>query len=278
MTAVVCWVNKETNPPFVWAASDSRVTVNGSVLSDSIVKLFSVPVVCRRPGDTGFFDTVYFNHSMGLAVAGNAILGLSLYATLVPLTTSLIGPDESASPSLRDLAELVARLHRELSRQIGVLAPQTVPTEVLVFGYCRRFNEDQIYRLSPDFGQGQERGFETQVSRADTSDAAAIVQLGSHKIEIASRIAEVRTREVRGTLWWRAPQHVLQSVIRSEEFPEIGGGLQLAWASSTGVSLITPLQVSASGTQAMSYSGFDLSEVIGPIGPCQVGMTGLAVG
>jgi hypothetical protein len=41
------------------AAADSRITGDFGVLLDEGGKLFTLPVICRKPGDDGFFSVPY---------------------------------------------------------------------------------------------------------------------------------------------------------------------------------------------------------------------------
>ena len=285
MTHVACWVNGETQPAQVWAVSDSRVVVGSSVLSDSVAKLFSLPLLCRRPGASGFFDSLYFSHSVGLAVAGNAILSLNLYASLVPILSNLIGTPmnngtiSDAIPSLEDIAGLVGRLERELCLQIGATMGSRALGEALIFGHCFRTNTNRVFRLSPVENREKVPSLEIICEEQDLSAPERVVLLGVRQTEIAQRITDMRSsfphRDIR---WWRAPEFVLKRMLDDRSYDSIGGAIQRARAGAYGVNIfanVRPLEVGKPAA-VMEYLGMDILHVIGAIGPCYLGLGGQA--
>lgn len=275
MTIVACWVNAETNPPQVCAVSDSRISApDGSVISDSVAKIFSLPIVSRRPSASGHFDQIYYAHSFGLAVAGSALLSLNLNALLVPVLSNLICVPQGqdlAIPSLEDVASVVARLHTELCRQIGVTAGNRALSEAVVFGYCHRFRRYRIFRLSPVDGSAP---LTVCCQEQDTSARETVLLLGVGQHEMAQRIADARARATSEIAWWRAPDWELRKVVASAMYPSVGGAIQLARASEHGTLLFASLEPINPGQAAatMKYLGLDLDGTVGMVGPCRSAM------
>lgn len=100
MTLAAVWCSYETpEVPVLWMASDSRSSAEEGRLIDEGVKIFEIPVVCRSPGPTGFFDQTYLEGTVGLACAGGTLVFQNVYGTLVPMLGSLISPYQ-AVPSV----------------------------------------------------------------------------------------------------------------------------------------------------------------------------------
>lgn len=110
MSLVAIWQNaEEPEQASIWVVTDSRISDAVGVLLDEGTKLFSVPIVCRGPGDDGFFSLPYFVQDVGLACVGGTLLYQHVYACMVPVLSSLIG-DGLLVPSLEDVAETTATI------------------------------------------------------------------------------------------------------------------------------------------------------------------------
>ncbi|HEY9795122.1 MAG TPA: hypothetical protein V6D30_05725 [Leptolyngbyaceae cyanobacterium] len=108
MTAIAIWFNDE-NPknPSLWIASDSRVSKNqSSTLIDNAAKVFTLPVVCRFPGEEGFFSKIAYYHTYGYCFAGSTLLGQNTFLALMPLLSNLVAV-QPYTPQMADVAQFV---------------------------------------------------------------------------------------------------------------------------------------------------------------------------
>ena len=74
----------------------------------------------------------------------------------------------------------------------------------------------------------------------------------------------------------RAPRFVIANAIREEMSTRIGGSVQVAKVTRDGFALLATVEVyEGRGPEAfMSLLGFNIQDVIGPVGHCQVGIDG----
>jgi hypothetical protein len=73
MSLLSAWIPQEDQPR-IWIASDSRLSDDERILMNEGVKIFEVPIVCRRPGTSGHFDTVDFATTVGLGCVGGSLI------------------------------------------------------------------------------------------------------------------------------------------------------------------------------------------------------------
>src|SRR5215218_623450 len=110
MTLAAAWCNYEReDAPSVWMASDSRISADEAPLIDEGIKIYELPVICRVPGEQGFFDEEVIATSVGIACAGSSLVFQHVAGTLVPILSNLISVDRRAI-SISDIAHLIAKV------------------------------------------------------------------------------------------------------------------------------------------------------------------------
>jgi hypothetical protein len=270
MTIVACWLNR-AQAEQLWAVSDTLVSDEGGGATTSLLdvssKLFQVPVICRKPDASGFYNEVYHTHSIGLAFSGSSLVGLNLVATLSSITTQLGGAQSSTVPSLADIANLACRLAQKYIFSLGQSRGRVERFEGAVFGYCHVAQSYRAFRFKPMAPDNP-----TMVlSEENLHEEGYVLLMGDKIEEIRSRITATR-REATGIMWHRAPKTVVQGVIASREFPTIGGYLQMGIGTPSGFFLLSVCVPVFEGEPSarILFRGLDIDAEIGHVGGCSV--------
>lgn len=271
MTAIAIWRNDEVEGnPSLWAAADSKVSgVNGNLIIADAVKIFSLPIICRRPAPDGFFSEPYFVHTLGYCFAGSTLMGQNAYLGLAPLLSNLISAT-SYIPSIEDIArQILAYLKVTFEDYRPIGAGQSL-FDVAVFGYCHRTQQLEIFHFRPELVQGV---YELGLEAHQNLHAHDFVYLGSDGKALREDITNAFNGEaVPGRPISRAPRFVIQDRIASDESPTIGGDLQLAIADRFGMRPFALVRPSVSGQPPAytSYLGRELTDDLTTVGEARV--------
>jgi hypothetical protein len=251
MTAIACWIQNEQRPEtpqateqFLWAVGDSRVSDQSqdqdgnrtfSTLHDSAVKIFSIPVLVRSRDTTGLFSTICYFSSIGLAYSGSSLTGHNIVSATTPLLGSLITLDASVLPKLSDIARLVGRIADNYIRSFGFAStPLRAYSEMSVLGFCPVLRKAQIFLVKPVFTPD----FSIDVQEFNQPEEGAFLLLGDKKNEITQLIDDERKLHSPGSIkWWRSPSHVIKRCIVDQQFPTIGGHIQLGIGTRLGFNI-----------------------------------------
>ena len=280
MTLVAMWLNEE-NPAHasLWVVSDSRISGGpGGAFLDEGAKLFSLPISCRGPAESGLFSPFnppYFSQGIALAGAGNTLVFHHVYATIVPILGALIAIPTNV-PTLEDVADAAARITTMYVRSLGQnwsRNPHRV--ELALGGYCHPDSEHEAYRLTPEF----EDGMFSQFAATKLSLQGGEVHLfGDQRDEAHFAIEQRRSDHPKDIAWHRAPEFIVREFVNDDDqYPTIGGDVQIGY--TVGHTFIRGATVSpkAFGQPAavMKFNNIDLEE-IGLIGPCRVGISSMS--
>lgn len=277
MTVVAVWYEPADN--VVWAVSDTRISrpgiAGGSVVStDSGVKLFALPVVCRiLSHDPAIERMPHYSSSLGFAFAGTILTATLVVATLTTLFQNLTSVDTKMPPTVADLAEAARKLSERFSREVLASSNGTMGSfEAAIFGFCPYRSAFEIYHLSPN-GLGT-----MEMSPAgDGTRPNEVLVLGSGRARLFERIAELEKAGRDGVgRTGRIPKLAVESLIETD-YPDVGGHLSVGLATRTGFRpcfAATPYEAGQPGAWR-NFNGLDLDE-FGPVGTCFVGMPGMA--
>ncbi len=271
MTAVAIWRNDEVEGnPSLWAAADSRVSGgHGNPLIDDAVKIFSLPIICRRPGSNGFFSEPYFVHTLGYCFAGSTLMGQNAYLGLAPLLSNLISV-ASYIPSIEDIARQTLAYLKVTFDDYKLIGTRQSLFEVAVFGYCHRTQHLEIFHIRPKLVQSV---WELELEAHQNLRAHDFVYLGNDREALREDITNAFKGEaVPGRPISRAPRFVIQDRIESDESPTIGGDLQLAIADRYGMRPFALLKPYVLGKPAayISYLGRELTDDLITVGEARV--------
>lgn len=271
MTAIAIWCNDEVEGnPSLWAAADSRVSgVNGNLIIADAVKIFSLPIICRRPGPTGFFSEPYFVHTLGYCFAGSTLMGQNAYLGVAPLLSNLISAT-SYIPSIEDIARQILAYLKVTFEDYRPIGARQSLFEVAVFGYCHRTQQLEIVHFRPKLVQNvYELGLETH----QNLHAHDFLYLGNDGEALREDITNAFNGEaVPGRPISRAPRFVIQDRIASDASPTIGGDLQLAIADRFGMrpfALVKPYVLGQPAAYT-SYLGRELTDDLTTVGEARV--------
>lgn len=274
MTVVAVWQNnEEPDRPTLWMASDSRISDGEGPLIDEGVKLYELPVICRKPGESGMFDTPYFATTVGLACAGGTLIYQHVYATLVPIFSNLIGTGE-AVPSVAGLASFAGSITSTYVRSLGARRPNTaMSVSVVVAGHFPG-HPPHAFELRPDREHpGGVIDF-AEHSLDLTNDRVHF--LGDQRERAQQLLADLRADPRPGTPFERAPLNVIRTLIEAPDAPSVAGEVQIGFTTGSGFQRVTTV-VPAAGQAPRALSllnSIDL-DTLPPIGPCRPGLPGM---
>lgn len=267
MTAIAIWRNDEVDGnPSLWAAADSRVSgANGNLLIADAVKIFSLPIICRRPGSTGFFSEVYFVHTLGYCFAGSTLMGQNAYLGIAPLLSNIMSAT-SYIPSIEDIArQILAYLNVSFEEYRRVAGQQSL-FEVAIFGYCHVTQKLEIFHFRPRLVHDL---YEIALEAHQDLKTNDFVYLGDDKASLQAEITNAFNDEaLPGRPASRAPRFVIQDRIVNDESPTIGGDLQLGIADKFGLRPFALVKPYIEGQPAAytSYLGRELTGDLTTIG------------
>ena len=273
MTTVACWFNRESSHTSIWVCGDSRVSAsNSTTLIESSPKIFALPIRCFAAGRDGFFNLPIFNGTIGVAYAGNSLVGLTLNSALATCLAHLIslgGP-----PVFDDIAKFALEMLHMYVKELGVTAGDRALCEVAIVGYCPSEKQQKIYHLSPVNEPGELKYRLTVHGENQVDDFFLL--LGTDKERIARNIDEFRQQRSKDISWWRAPKTVISAEVKDPGNPTIGGYLQLGIGNVMGFQVYSVCQPYGVGAAAyLSYLGLNVSSNFGQIGLCKIGMPGM---
>jgi hypothetical protein len=275
MTTIACWFSKEgaNAPPSIWVCADSMVSSScAKTLIESSPKIFAIPVRCFVPGASGFFDTAVLNTTIGVAYAGNSLVGLTFNSALSACLARL--NSVSTLPSLDDIAEFSSKLLQMYVKQLAFNFPDNAVCEIALVGFCPVESRRKICHLMPSVNSGS---FHYHIATyLDTQDDDFVLVMGTDTRRIKENIRLVRMNSEKNRSWWQAPKNVISNEVKGPSNNTIGGHLQLGIGTDQGFELYSVAQPdNCGGGNFLGYLGVDLSGDFGRIGTCVVGMTGM---
>jgi hypothetical protein len=239
MTIVVSWVSREREFSTLWVVADSRLSKSSPIeeikpLLDCGSKIFSLRVACVGPNAKGYFlDDVYFSTTIGMAFAGSSLIALNLYA-FVSYTLGSMASVDNVIPSIDEVANHVNAAFKSLLENFINTNFTSIPCEVSIFGYCPVMKKHRLFHI-----KHEAKGYEVQFGEFELLDHNSIHMMGNHKDEIRKKILADR-RKLIGSKYWRSPKATIEQVIEEQQYPDIGGQLQLGISYPAGFRL-TPI-------------------------------------
>lgn len=278
MTAICIWRNDEiADHPSLWVTADSLVTTDRGPL-EYAAKVFSLPIICRAPGQDDFFTDIYHSHTLGYCFAGSTLMGQNAYLGLVPLLSNLISPisPERYIPSLRDVASYVhAYLRKPFDKYMALVGPDAM-FEAAVFGACAQTGSLCIYHFRPERIDGV---YTLSCSAYGDLPNGEFIYLGDEHEKVRDAITNERAEpDLPGRSKNRLPRHVVQDFIDNPEYETIGGDIQLAIADRAGFRpyAICKPRVIGQPEAYFSYLGRELTGDLATVGQALVGIRGMA--
>ncbi|WP_413693184.1 hypothetical protein [Psychromonas sp. KJ10-2] len=274
MTSIASWFHNEGHDS-IWVVGDSKITNTSSMLIDIGAKIFSIPLICKGVGKSGFLDSTFLETKIGLAYAGSSLVGLNVQAALTTVFANLGGT--GIAPSMDSIVEFSKNIIKSYISTLAVSADRGALCEFSMFGYCHVDNELKMYHLKPDLSSGM---FDIEIITYLESevDNNFVLLLGDKRYEINEEINNKRTSYSSDhILWQRAPQTVLKEIVQTDKYETVGGHIQMGICDPSGFHPYSTLNyVKGEEPKAyLSYLGFHTSGYSGQVGNCFVNINGM---
>jgi hypothetical protein len=266
------------------AVPDTRIVrAAGNVLTEHGPKLLPITVVCRQPGESGFFDREVYRADVGFAYSGATLSALAAHALSNTLLSKLIGVPGMPPPPLSEVAHFIAGASAEYMREVCQLSGRDGLFSAIVFGWCPEQRTLRVFELAPIYGQAplsvdvQERILEP--IKLDGSAAQSAIVIGSSpdllREAIDMQLTDAREKgETHEIVAFDAPKRALRRLIEEGANEMVGGSIQQAWATALGFQIVTNLQpINRSSRAGMFILGFDTAD-LRPVGYYQVASEG----
>ena len=271
MTVVAIW---RGDGGFLWAAADTRITVEGSgggrtIRTDAASKLLALPVVCmpirQMPG------TKYVPHwqgRFGFAFAGDTLPAMMTYATAIAILSDLQS-NNTDPPSLRDIADALKKLGTRFGRDAAQGRNQSkLPFEAAVFGWCPSLRDYAVYALRP----GIDDPLQLKIEEIRPHPTGPIVVLGSGGAELIGEVDKLRGHSsvALGSL----PRGVLAKMVADAgHAEEVGGSVSYGRANAGNFELALRAEVTPEGPIGyVTFNNINVAEEIGSLGGYRIGM------
>lgn len=234
------------------AVADTRIVRSaGNVLTEHGPKLLPLTVVCKQPGQSGFFDKVVYRADVGFAYSGATLSALAAHALSNTLLSKLIGGAGAPPPAMNEIAHFIAGASAEYMREVGQLAGKDGLFSAVVFGWCPQQGALRTFELQPKIADDQlsvhsiERNL-TPISIGGSAKESAVI-IGSsadHFAEVIDKqLADARQRgETHEIVAYDAPKRALRGLIKEGANEMIGGSIQQAWATMQGFQIVSNME------------------------------------
>jgi len=278
VTIIAVWYEKYDD--LLWSVADTRLSSPGDhghiITTDRGAKLFALPVVCSDYPDDGSVErTPYFSSTNGFAFAGDVVSAITTYATASTLLQELTSSGARVPPTLNDVGQLVRRVAERVSQDVLASSNGRRAFEAAIFGFCPGVQRFEIYRLHPKF---EGMNFEMALTKVvATPDGEMILILGTGRERLEQRIAQMRQRgsDSHGRRI-RFPKCAIEMMV-AEDLGDVGGSVSIGMAKRSGFQALFSVRRGPDARVLHTqFNGIDLSEDVGMVGPCFIGMTGIA--
>ena len=283
MTSIVCWRNVEQEKDLawvmgdgLWAVSDTRVSSNGSVMTDNFPKVYSIAAFTYKRADIHRSNPKCL-FRFGFGFAGSTLIGSNVKEMLSFFVGNLSEIDyydqpdflyEDKLPSLMEIAELCKKLGEKYIISLGFSFPNSTRCEFLVFGCCPKTKEYRTITLRNSPDNPAAITIEEIILGADE-----YLLLGDQKERVSEKIDSIKQRLIsEGKQERNAPIFAFTSILE-EDSGSIGGYLQLC------ISTIVDTKhffISAEQNDKHNYqiAGFNLMSELSILGGFSVSMPG----
>lgn len=249
MTLVAAWTSIET-PAQTHATiiSDSLASINGQTFIGLVPKVLPLQIRVCREGTDDFLNRPYYEHSVGVAFAGNVTVAHTVYI-LLKFVASRLQSETDQVPQLHDIARLAARIASRCFRDAAD-NQQVIRSgfDMLIVGWCHASNGIRAARIQEPAESGQCN--------------AAPVALGSihEPLLLGAAVDSVRERlnEQKRTSKpnYERVFHLLCEICEGRIQSELGGGLQWGRAYKSGFATYARATIGGSSLPAVSWGPF----------------------
>lgn len=251
MTLIVCKLSERG----VDCYADGRLSNNGISLFDAAAKIFIVPIksVEFRDGK----EVQSGNHSLGFAYSGSSLLAVNTHAIASTCTQMLNKSTHLEMPSVAAIASIYAQIGNYVindydSKQKPGITHQLI--RILIFGYCLKNNNFEIYELLPENVNGKRQFVSKRVQIGPNS----MYSMGSGDGEFNKFLEERKLSGNAGGVG-----ELFSAFINKNAVASVGGRPQFGHADKNGMVLMPLMGLSPTdlSTPEITMLGFNLSTV-----------------
>ncbi|NMY90436.1 hypothetical protein [Pseudomonas oryzihabitans] len=272
MTSIICWNNKHEDwYPGIWAVADSKVSSDAGIMTDSLQKLFVLPVNIYQGEDEVTREHSHKILSVCYGFSGSTLIGTSvkdILALCLDNLTEMNYYDESGDisksiegriPSIEEIAKLTQKIAQKYLIAMGAYHPNNARCEIVVFGFCKKHNESKIYVLKNSPEQPAIVSFEEKNFWGEE-----YVILGDRKEDVRKEIERKNIACAEEKHWkGRAPIVALQQIIKNSSLETIGGHIQICMANRF---VSRTMYISDNVDEKFFILGFDMFSDFGSLG------------
>lgn len=272
MTSIICWNNKNEDwYPGLWAVADSKVSSDAGTMTDSLQKLFVLPVNIYHGEAKVTREHSHKVLSICYGFAGSTLIGTSVKDILALCLDNLTEinyysesgdiskPIEERIPSIEEIAKLTQKIAQKYLIAMGAYHPSNARCEIVIFGFCKKHNDSKIYVLKNSPEQPAKISFEEK-----NISGGEYVILGDRKEDVRKEIERKNTTCAKEKYWkGRTPIIALQQIIKNSSLATIGGHTQICIANRF---VSRTMYISDFTGEKLLILGFDMFSDLGNLG------------
>jgi len=231
------------------AYADSRITDKG-VITEAAGKLFTLPITIYNNNSRPIYRRTF-----GFAFAGSSLVAHSVFSFSVSALQTMRMDIGGKLPTLEDIAKFIALLAKEYIQEIGESRGISARAEISIFGHCPQSEKRRLFKAAPEFLPNQ---FNMTFGELDISTPGVAHFLG----DTNAANAYIKLNAEGG----RDPGETLQALIKMDEYPTIGGSVQVLKVDEKGARHLPTLHKGENGAY-LQLLGKKIED-FGPLGSC----------
>jgi|TARA_R110002012_G_scaffold282890_2_gene472757 hypothetical protein len=287
MTSIVCWRNIEQKKDIsgilgdgLWAVSDTRVSSNGSVMTDNCPKVYSISAFTYDGADIRRSNPKCL-FRFGFGFAGSTLIGSNVKEMLSFFVGNLSEvqyydqpdfPYEDKLPSLMEVTQLCKSLGEKYILSLGFSFPNSAKCELLVFGCCPKTKKYRTITLR----NSPESPAKLTIEEVSLGGNDYLI-LGDQKARVSQKIDLLKENLTSEDKRERdAPIFALASILEDES-GSIGGYLQLCVSTILDTKQFS-ITLDKNDKHNYQIAGFELMSELSMLGGFSVSMpSGIAL-
>lgn len=211
MTLCIAWKNRSG----ISFASDSRLSNNNMIITDSASKIFKINITIKSPrNELDNSEIITYQSNFGLCFTGSYLSG-SLIADAMNLFFSNI----QAAPNFSDISmdnfsELALNIYSQVSKQLMELNGSDARSEALFSGYCPETFTLKLYKFKWDV-EGEISFVKEKIAVSDLPVFIGDTRAKELGVELLNKINNNYSY-----------YHLLEEIIKDREIISVGGDIQ----------------------------------------------------
>lgn len=259
MTLIAIWYRPELQA--LYAMADSRMSQNGAtgILTDSAPKFFTCRVRCYDGTQTVIQDSEIL-----IGYAGSASVAFSAIATIQNCLNNLCLMEDKALPTMLDIGNFIGHILKMNYLDFGAIWTDKARCDLIVFGSLPGEKKLKSIHVGCVIN---ELGADVLVSDLPIIEENLCCSFGSGRDYFHEKLLE--NMNATGSFH---PYNLISSIISNGERPDIGGHIQIAFATlgETHIPLVVNADQNDDQKRDVYYLGRGSLE-LGKVGNCSIG-------